>query len=96
MSEAVEQVELVKQVLTEMASPPGTKLKVVEKQAEKKFGTIFTGSGSLSDTVSKDASRCADKRFRIVVAMLRQMFTPAAMWPKWWNTKSVLAGGLTK
>ena len=57
---------------------------------------VYTDSDSLESTVSKDAGNVADKRFRIVVAMLRQMFQPSAMMLKWCNTKQMLADGLTK
>ncbi len=58
---------------------------------------VVTDSQNLADTVHSDAGSTNDKRFRIVVAMLREGFTPAKESAlKWENTHKMLADGLTK
>ena len=96
VSEAAEQTEWVKQVLEEVQQPAGTRLGVVEKLAESRKSVVYTDSGSLTDTIAKDAGKVADRRFRIVVAMLRQMFEGGRSLLRWCNTKEQLADGLTK
>ena len=96
VSEAAEQSILLKQVLAECLKPPGVRLSEVERAANADINTVYTDSGSLSDTVLKDTGRCADKRFKIVVAMLRQAFERDRAQLKWADTKQMLADGLTK
>ena len=49
-------------------------LKDVEKESLKRPAFVFTGSDSLSNTVKKDVEQSHDKRFRIVVSVLRKGF----------------------
>ena len=56
-------------------SAHGTKLsKNVEKQSLKRPALVFTDSDRLANTVKKDVGQSHDKRFRIVVSMLREGF----------------------
>ena len=50
----------------------------------------------LADTVAKDTSANADRRFKLVVAMLRQTFSSTKLRLQWCNTLQMLADGLTK
>jgi hypothetical protein len=50
----------------------------------------------LADTVAKDTSANADRRFKLVVAMLRQTFSSNKLRLQWCNTLQMLADGLTK
>ena len=74
ISEAAEQAEWIKQVMEEQQHPHGTRQSLIEKKAELRKSVVYTDNDSLSDTVERDAGKVADRRFRIVVAMLRQMF----------------------
>ena len=49
-------------------------LKNVEKESLKRPAIVFTDSDSLANTVKKDVGQSHDKRFRIVVSMLREGF----------------------
>ena len=49
-------------------------LKNVEKESMKWPALVFTDSDSLAKTVKKDVGQSHDKRFRIVVSMLREGF----------------------
>ena len=49
-------------------------LKDVEKESWKRRALVFTDSDSLANTVKKDVGQSHDKRFRIVVSMLREGF----------------------
>ena len=46
--------------------------KNVEKESLKRSALVFTDSDSLANTVKKDVGQSHDKRFRIVVSMLRE------------------------
>ena len=96
ISEAAEQAQLLKQVLEECQRPPGVRLAEVEKSADADVNIVYTDSGFQAGTVNKDSGRCADKRFKIVVSMLRQTFEPGKSQLKWVSTKQMLADGLTK
>jgi hypothetical protein len=96
VSEATELVEWLRQVLCETLSPPGRKLRQIEQDAEKIPAVIWSDSNNLEDTVSKDAGVVADRRFRIVISMLRQIFSQSALRLKWCNSQERLADGLTK
>ena len=54
-----------------------TSLKDVEKESLKRPAIVFTDSDSLANTVKKDVGQSHDKRFRIVVSMLRERFGEA-------------------
>ena len=75
----------MKQVLMECQRPPGVRLAEVEKAADADINIVYSDSGSLVNTVTKDSGRCADKRFKIVVAMLREAFDPKKAQLKWVN-----------
>ena len=49
-------------------------LKDVEKESLKRLAFVFNDSDSLANTVKKDVGQSHDKRFRIVVSMLREGF----------------------
>ena len=49
-------------------------LKDVEKESLEWAALVFTDSDSLANTVKKDVGQSHDKRFRIVVSMLREGF----------------------
>ena len=96
ISEAAELAEWLKQVLEEMQIPGRIDPRIVEEKAEKRLSVVCTDSDSLESTVGKDAGSVADRRFRIVVAMLRQTFSSPSRMLKWVNTKQMLGDGLTK
>ena len=96
ISEAGELTVWLTQCLTELHMPPGTDLKMIEQIASTHKTFVFTDSGSLSETVKKDAGMVADRRFRIVVAQLKQMFAKSGMSLVWCNSQQMLADGLTK
>ena len=49
-------------------------LKNVEKESLKRQTHVFTDSDSLANTVKKDVGQSHNKRFRIVLSMLREGF----------------------
>ena len=70
ISEAAELAEWLTQVLEEMQIPGQIDPRIVEERASKRPSVVCTDSNSLESTVGKDAGSVADRRFRIVVAML--------------------------
>ena len=96
VSEATDLLEWTRYVIAEITSPPGTELALVQEAAEKITSVVFTDSHGLADTVAKDTSANADRRFKLVVAMLRQTFGNEKLRLRWCNTLQMLADGLTK
>ena len=96
MSEAAELLEWTRYVIAEMMLPIDKELAEVQKYAESITSVVFTDSHGLADTVAKDTSANTDRRFKMVVAMLRQTFGGAKLKLQWCNTLQMLADGLTK
>ena len=72
-------------------------LKDVEKESLKRPALVFTDSDSLANTVKKDVGQSHDKRFRIVVSMLREGFRLVEnIYLKWLPTHLQVAEPLTK
>ena len=69
----------------------------VEKECLKGPALVFTDSESLASTVKKDAEQSLDKRFRIVVSMLREGFRAVEnISLHWLPTHMQVADPLTK
>ena len=100
VSETVETSEWIRQVLEEIwcASDEAPQLKDVESRSQRRRITVRTDSDNLVSSVSKDAGVVQDKRLRIVVAMLRQVFQAPEgnVFLVWITTLMMLADGLTK
>jgi hypothetical protein len=96
ISEAADLLEWTRYVIAEITLAPGTELALVQEAAEKIQSVVFTDSHGLADTVAKDTSANADRRFKLVVAMLRQTFGNEKLRLRWCNTLQMLADGLTK
>ena len=85
-----------------MRGPPTRSVRQIELDAELRELIVVTDSNSLYDVVHHDKSASSDKRFRIVVAMLREEFNRVVSGglrrtlPGWANTNCMLADGLTK
>ena len=73
VSEGLESAQWFRHLLTE-AHMARSFLKDVEKESLKRPALVFSDSDSLANTVKKDVGQCHDKRFRIVVSMLREEF----------------------
>ena len=73
VSEGLEPVQWFRHLLTE-AHMARSSLKNVEKESLKRPAIVFTDSDSLANTVKKDVGQSHDKKFRIVVSMLREGF----------------------
>ena len=76
VSEGLESAQWFRHLLTE-AHMARSSLKDVEKESLKRPAIVFTDSDSLAHTVKKDVGQSHDKRFRIVVSMLREGFGEA-------------------
>ena len=72
VSEGLESAQWFRHLLTE-AHMARSSLKS-EKESLKRSALVFTDSDSLANTVKKDVRQSHDKRFRIVVSMLREGF----------------------
>ena len=70
VSEGLESDQWFRHLLTE-AHLARSSLKDVEKESLKRPALEFTDSDSLANTVKKDVGQSHDKRFRMVVSMLR-------------------------
>ena len=98
-SEIVESGIYFRNVVEEAFGKPGRSPGMIERDAKRRKVLILTDSNSLDDSVHNDKGVPSDKRFRIVVAALRQTFMPADgenCLLKWCNTHQMLADGLTK
>ena len=73
VSEGLEAAQWFRHLLTE-AHMDRSSLKDVEKESLKRPALVFTDIDSLASTVKKDIGQSHDKRFRIVVSMLREGF----------------------
>ena len=86
-------------LLAEMYNP-GIPLKDLENQSSKWPGVVLSDCNSLTTTVNTDVSgnQSADRRLRIVIAMLREIFADpkANLSLKWIPTWAQAADGLTK
>ena len=72
-------------------------LKNVEKESLKRPAIVFIDSNSLANTVKKDVGQSHDKRFRIVVSMLREGLGEAENTSlQWLPTHLQVADPLTK
>ena len=71
--EGLESAQWFRHLLTE-AHMARSSLKNVEKENSRRPALVFTDSDSLANTVKKDVGQSHDKRFRIVVSMLREGF----------------------
>ena len=72
-------------------------LKNVEKESLKRSAFVFTDSDSLANTGKKYVGQSHDKRFRIVVSMLREGFKEAENTSlQWLPTHLQVADPLTK
>ena len=97
VTEELEQGDYIRQVITEWRMPPSTPLSVVEAESKKVPLTICTDSNSLVDAVESDKGRVADKRLRIVIAMIREVVgSLQGATLRWVNTHKMLADPLTK
>ncbi len=57
---------------------------------------VYTDARSLYDVVAKDTSRSQDKRLRIAIAQLREMFGIEGSTLQWLDSSMMLADALTK
>ena len=73
VSERLESAQWFRHLLTE-AHMARSSLKDVEKESLEWAALVFTDSDSLANTVKKDVGQSHDKRFMIVVSMLREGF----------------------
>ena len=72
MSEGLESAQWFRHLLT---SAHGSELFEESREGEcTEASIVFTDSDSLANTVRKDVGQSHDKRFRIVVSMLREGF----------------------
>ncbi|CAE8625872.1 unnamed protein product [Polarella glacialis] len=101
VSEAAEFAQMMCQLLTEITQPvavgaaPQT-LKALEQCSAQRPVMVITDSQNLASTVGKDATAVADKRLRIVVAMLRELFASPGCTLQWRPTCLMMADPLTK
>ena len=97
--ESSESVLWLRYLLAE-AHNPGMPLKEVESRSSKWPGIVLSDSNSLTTTVNTDVSgsQSTDRRLRIVIAMLREVFTDplANLGLKWIPTWAQAADPLTK
>jgi hypothetical protein len=95
VSEATETGQMLRQLLVEIRCH--SKPKQLEVDAQKHPLIVCTDSGNLSKTVPKDTSTVADKRLRIVITMLRDVFLGVENTVlRWVPTRLMLADNLTK
>ena len=96
ISEGVETAQWVRHVMAEILNPDAS-LTDIETHAVKRIIHAVTDSQNLADNVDNDAGASADKRLRIVVAMLREAFSLAEnAYLTWIPTWRMLADALTK
>ena len=76
-----------------MTGPPARRTKEIELAAEKRALETVIDWNSLADSVHSDAGVPTDKRFRIVMSMLRETFAAARTNLRWGNTHTMLADG---
>ena len=96
MSEGLESAQWVRHLLTEVYMA-WSFVKDVEKESLKRSAIVFTDSDSLANTVKKDVGQSHDKRFRIVVSMLREGFGEVENTSlQWLPTHLQVADPLTK
>ena len=96
VSEGLESAQWFRHLLTE-AHMARSSLKNVEKDSLKRPAIVFTDSDSLANTVKKDVGQSHDKRFRIVVSMLREGFGEVENTSlQWLPTHLQVADPLTK
>ena len=94
--EGLESAQWFRHLLTE-AHMARSSLKDVEKESLKRPALVFTDSDSLANTVKKDVGQSHDKRFRIVVSMLREGFRAVENTSlQWLPTHLQVADPLTK
>ncbi|CAE8719458.1 unnamed protein product [Polarella glacialis] len=100
VSEVTEAAQLLRELLAEIRLSVVGSVVVpsdVETAAAGDDFLIVTDSQNVAITVPKDSTALADKRLRIVVAMLRQVFCKDShALLKWVPTKQMLADALTK
>lgn len=95
ISEALESGELCRTFLSEVFNP-GTPIRRLEDLLSRQL-VVHTDAMNLKTTCSRDCGSVADKRLRIVVAMLRQSFTPSRNTHlSWIHTGKMVADALTK
>ena len=96
LSEGLESAQWFRHLLTE-AHMARSSLKNVEKESSRRPAHVFTDSDSLANTVKKDVGQSDDKRFRIVVSMLREGFREVENTSlQWLPTHLQVADPLTK
>ena len=101
-SETVEHCIYFRAVVEEAMGPKGRRLTVLERDAAARPIVVFSDSNSLVDTATSDSGTPQDKRFRIVVSMLRETFGGKegrdgdGCELRWCNTHQMLGDGLTK
>ena len=96
VSEGLESAQWFRHMLTE-AHMARSSRKNVEKESLKRPAIVFTDSDSLANTVNKDVGQSHDKRFRIVVSMLREGFGEVENTSlQWLPTHLQVADPLTK
>ena len=96
VSEGLESAQWFRHLLTE-SHMSRSSLKDVEKESLKRSAIVFTDSDSLANTVKKDVGQSHDKRFRIVVSMLREGFRETEnTLLQWLPTHLQVADPLTK
>ena len=93
--EATESCDYLKSVVTVLLNPDMS-LPDVANQKEGIKTTWYTDVKSLYDLITKDTSRPAEKRLRIVLAQLREMATETKVAVQWIDTQLMLADALTK
>ncbi len=74
ISETQETSEWLRMVVVDMLGPRVATLRDVRKAADEWPMITISDSPNLADTVQSDAGITQDKRFRVVVAMLREGF----------------------
>ena len=96
VSQGLESAQWFRHLLTE-AHIAHSSLKDIEKESWKRRALVFIDNDSLANTVKKDVEQSHDKRFRIVVSMLREGFRSVEnIYLKWLPTHLQVADPLTK
>ena len=97
ISETQETCEWLRLLLADLVGRPASTLREVEAIAEERSMLVVTDSQNLADTVHAVSGGVADKRFRIVVAQIREGVRKIKKTNLvWQNTRKMLADGMTK
>lgn len=92
---AVEAADYIRSVILAMTRP-GLPLAELMDRGDVIPCDVYTDARSLYDVVSRDTSRPADQRLRVVIAQLREMFLVEGTTLRWIDNSLMLADCLTK